>query len=118
MNPSMSQQSHLPEQTKFRGSDGLESVTGRSRKTPRVEGMYEADEADEADDARVRAGKKPRQHEERNMFGTLHVSGQKVVAPTGELGLWFLFTVSFPLRNIASATKLTTQDICMKAEGM
>ena len=31
---------------------------------------------------------------ERNLFGSLHVSGVKVPGPDGQLGIWFLFTVS------------------------
>lgn len=64
--------------------------TGRTRKLPHAQ-------PDEELEGSGRSGKKARLEVGRNLFGALHVSGVKVVAPSGELGLWFLFTVSAPL---------------------
>lgn len=102
-----------PEQTRFRGSDGLESVKGRSRKASRDE----TSGGDEIDDGNQKSSKKARFDTDRKLFGALHVSGAKVVAPTGEQGLWFLFTVSLPDLNLESLT-LTLQDLCINQEGM
>ncbi|KAI9635898.1 velvet factor, partial [Dioszegia hungarica] len=59
--------------------------TGRTRKLPHAQ-------PDEELEGSGRSGKKARLEVGRNLFGALHVSGVKVVAPSGELGLWFLFT--------------------------
>jgi hypothetical protein len=81
---------------------------GRTRK------LHHA-QPDEEQEGSGRSGKKARLEVGRNLFGALHVSGVKVVAPTGELGLWFLFTVSVPL--CGGNIRLTVQDLCVGTEG-
>lgn len=44
------------------------------------------------------SSKKSKQTVQRNLFGSLHVPGVRVIAPEGDFGLWFLFTVSFNSR--------------------
>ena len=38
--------------------------------------------------------KRPKPMASRNLYGSLHVPAARVVAPEGDFGLWFLFTVS------------------------
>jgi hypothetical protein len=40
------------------------------------------------------ASKRSKSAASRNLYGSLHVPAARVIAPEGELGLWFLFTVS------------------------
>lgn len=56
--------------------------------------MTETDLGSSDDDMSGVGRKKLRRGESRNLYGALHVSGVKVVAPSGEQGFWFLFTVS------------------------
>jgi hypothetical protein len=92
MKPPLWRPLERPEQSQYIGSDGMDPSKGKRRKSTRAEALgYEDDTGEE----RPGSVKKIRADVERDLFGTLHVSGAKVVAPTGELGLWFFFTVSY-----------------------
>lgn len=44
--------------------------------------------------------KRVKQTTQRNLFGSLHVPAVRVIAPEGDLGMWFLFTVSLSMHQI------------------
>jgi hypothetical protein len=52
----------------------------------------------------------------RNLYGNSHVSGIRVPAPVGGVGLWFLFTVSRP-HPIKGQLLMLVQDVTVKHEG-
>ena len=64
----------------------------------RAEGGTRGDPKSSGDEQRrSHTSKKSRQASEsglRNLYGSLHVPGIRVIAPDGDMGLWFLFTVS------------------------
>lgn len=51
----------------------------------------------------------------RNLCGSAHISGTRVPAPEGGLGLWFLFTVS--IVTVYPGAWLTFQDLSVRQEG-
>jgi len=53
--------------------------------------------------------KRPKPAASRNLYGSLHVPAARVVAPEGDFGLWFLFTVSRRVTSFSSVAIYTSE---------
>jgi hypothetical protein len=67
--------------------DSRDSNSSRGDRTPRPTRSETADE--------ISLPQHPGPPSARNLYGSLHVAGIRVIAMEGGLGLWFLFTVRF-----------------------
>ena len=67
--------------------DGDPATAKPSSKRPKQESARHSDESQ-------RTTQSTGLMAQRNLFGSLHVPAVRVIAPEGDLGLWFLFTVS------------------------